>query len=292
MELGKPSSWSIGKVFGLLAVVLLLLGPFLPYHTWENRSTGELDSIPYIHGVFIDELSFIPFLSVIFIAILLFPEFPFHFEKNTRYGKINHFFLIIWGGSFFVYYIIQDLQFSASNSEWFGYPGYGYWIIIMGFICCGLAGFFERVYPTLTIYSFLHGIPTKKGTELKHEPSPEIPPQNRIEVDHPLPQNKIENAQPLPQIKEKEIPFKARETSEPAPEVSKVEPREVEPPENELTVEEIRNLRRWSKHIDEHNQAYEQCMKCQNYVFMKAKETQGAFNFTCPECNTSFTLSK
>jgi hypothetical protein len=252
----------------------------------ENEVTGEIEGISYMRLISVDALVFIPFITSILIVLLFYLKVPSILNKNIGLGKINNIIIIIWGGLFFLIFLNEALSLSNTVGEWSMYPGYGLWIIIIGFLCCSLAGFFEERFPTFTVLSYMEKINKEKGTE-------KVPESSSQKTE-----DKTEGIAPSPlNIDVQETTKEALVKPDPAPSAPAADIKDLpypvgEPIESEHTEEELRNLTRWSKHIDEHNQAYEQCMKCQNYVFMKANETQGSYIFICPECNTSYKLSK
>lgn len=276
------TSLSMGRFLGFMAVILLLVGPFLPNHVWENEETGELDEVSGLHRWYEGRFeSLIPFLSVIFIVILLYPGFPFHFEKDTRFGKANHLFLLVWGGLLFLGYLLEALFGSYTASGWMRYPGSGLWMIILGSFLMALAGYLEWKYPTMDDLLVILGIMTGKRAETVVE----IKPQATIPVKTQEVRNKPE-VKVEPQKHEQEVEPKPSVVSPP------VEQKEQQPETRELTPGEEKMLQRWIRHIDEYNQTYELCPKCNNYAFMKARDTGVAIVFTCPECNEGFTLKK
>jgi hypothetical protein len=276
MELGKVYLWPLGRKLALLAILLLVIGPFLPHHIDENESTGEIDAISYMRFISFDVMVFIPFITCILIVLLFYLKVPSFLNKKIGFGNINNIIIIIWGGLFFLIFLNEAFSISHTVGEWRMYPGFGIWIIIVGFLCCSLAGFFEERLPAFTIFFHME----KKNKEKDTEKIPEPMPQTTAD-------NTKESAPSPHQIKEEETSQETLVIADPASSAPTVESKEFE-----YTEEELRNLTRWSKHIDEHNQAFEQCMKCQNYVFMMAIVTESSFQFTCPECKAAFTLNK
>ena len=130
LEIEKPSEWSMGKKIGFIAIILLIIGPWLPYN--YNYS--------YIHYSYFGLLRFIPFLSAVLIAFLLYFKFPIYFKKDTKYVRINHFILMIWGFWFLISYFNDALPYLT--------PGYGLWVIVAGYFMCILAGLFEWRHQT------------------------------------------------------------------------------------------------------------------------------------------------
>jgi hypothetical protein len=43
LEIEKPSDWSIGKKLGVIAILLLLVGPFLPYYVFESNVNDNVN---------------------------------------------------------------------------------------------------------------------------------------------------------------------------------------------------------------------------------------------------------
>jgi hypothetical protein len=60
----------------------------------------------------------------------------------------------------------------------------------------------------------------------------------------------------------------------------------------ELTSEEEKTLLRWSRHINQFNQTFEQCMNCDKYTFIRVSDEGDKWNFKCPECGQVYMLKK
>ncbi|UCG70555.1 MAG: hypothetical protein JSV09_05935 [Thermoplasmata archaeon] len=261
LEIEKPSEWSMGKKIGLIAIILLIIGPWLPYP--HNYS--------YIQLTYFGLLRFIPFLSAVLIAFLLYFKFPIYYKKDVKYVRINHFILMIWGFWFFISYFNYALPYLT--------PGYGIWMIVAGYFMCILAGLFEwrhqaKIIPTVTPLDKVSKEPT--GQQI-------IDSVSSIDQDKPLSK---------PRILEGEHKERLMVKPESTPIVPSVEPQAIEKVMREPTSDEEKILLRWTRHIDENNQTFEQCMKCGNYVFLSAKDTRDTIVFKCPDCGTSFSLKK
>jgi hypothetical protein len=279
----KSITWSPGKILGIFAIILLLIGPFLPFYVLENMSTGWINESNHLEHWFdnLDTLS--PFLTVIFILIMLYPEFPIYFEKKFKYGKINHLFLMIWGALWSYSYFNNAIRHISTRRilsvDYYIYPGYGHWLIILGFIFCSLAGFLEWRFPTMANLTGLLGLKKEIETEPDGEP-----------VQKQVASEKIEDLSTEPMAKVKVSEVEPEGKSLPPQDIAFEKPMEIETETKAITSEEKKTLLRWARHIDEYNQSYEQCMNCQNYAFMKAKVMEDTITFTCPECDETFTL--
>jgi hypothetical protein len=274
VQFEKPSNWSKGQIIGFVAVILLILGPFLPYFRGRPYS--------YIDIEYFGLLRFIPFLSAILIVILLFLGFPMYAKRDWEYIRINHFVLILWGGWFLFTYILNLFPLFGLNQ------GIGILMIIGGFLMCTISGFIEWRYPS------------KRGTvepivEMKHE----IPSTQPVAVAS-SPQQTSRTDKPVQHIQSASRPLvvktaQKRDTVvEPAQVrvLSTAKPRTIKAPTREPVSDEEKILLRWARHIDKNNQTYEMCIKCQNYVFIKAEDMGDAIIFSCPDCNEIYKLKK
>jgi predicted RNA-binding Zn-ribbon protein involved in translation (DUF1610 family) len=203
--------------------------------------------------------------------------------------KVNNFIIMGWGFIFFLCYL-SDAILIVESWEAFGasasiYAGVGLWLIVLGFFLVLLAGFLEWRYPSMKTPGVPKvGLPMRK----KEEPAVEITSEPTTEVV----------AQPEPQegvsvTTVKEAPSEGvTVASEPeAAAVPSVKDK-VDMLTREPTSEEEKNLLRWARHINEDGQTFEQCMKCNNYVFIKAKDAGASIVFECPDCGEKFTLKK
>jgi hypothetical protein len=276
----KKLTLSIGKLLGIIAILLLLVGPFQPYWVTEDRTTGSIGASSLTDNWYDNSESIVPFITMILILILLFPQMPFYFEKDSKFGKINHIFLMLWGASFFLSYLSAAINFIGATSEWTTYPGYGHWMIVLGFFLCGLAGFLAwGGYPAMNI--------PLAAEDMKEE--------GKIEADTGSKTESVIQIKPKEVDGEsinKDMPPKIEAEKEPVPLIvpQTSEPQKIEA--KEPTSEEEKTLRRWARHIDTYNQTYEQCIKCRNYVFMRAKDTGDAIIFSCPDCSEIYKLKK
>jgi hypothetical protein len=133
IEFERPSKWSMGQMIGFIAIIFLIIGPFLPY----------LYNYPYIRYEFFGLLRFIPFISAVLIATLLYFRIPLFIKKNSNFIKINHFILIIWGFWFLLSHFVDTFPFTGPSQ------GYGFWMIICGYFLCMLSGYLEWRHPTM-----------------------------------------------------------------------------------------------------------------------------------------------
>jgi predicted RNA-binding Zn-ribbon protein involved in translation (DUF1610 family) len=279
LEIEKPSTWSIGKKVGILAVILLIVGSFLPHHVNEVKGEGlefseDTSNFNYeVWGLWI----LLPIFSGFFIAILLYIKFDIFLEMGSRRIAMKPFILMIWGLCFFITYLADATRYSKSI-EIFGAtssvsPGIGLVLIIIGFLLCAIVGFLEWRYASAAGFGIPKvGLPIRK----KEKPQVEVASEPATEVV----------AQPEPQ----EGVSVTTVTEEPTKEVT-VQP-EPTPTAAPSTSEEEKNLLRWARHINEEGQTFEQCMKCNNYVFIKAKDAGASIVFECPDCGEKFTLKK
>ena len=274
----KKLTLSIGKIIGIIAIFLFLVGPFQPYRVTENRTTGETGSSSLTDNWYDNSESVVPFITVILMLILLYPQMPFYFERDSKFGKINHIFLMLWGASFFLSFLRAAIRFVGESSEWVTYPGYGHWMIVLGFFLCGLAGFLAwGGYPKVTTSKDGELVQSEGQTGNQSSTSPE-----------PVLANPTQEEQAQPIVTEESWVTKPEHVdTSPFTDPQKGEA-EIEEP----TSEKVKILRRWARHIDEFSQTYELCIKCENYAFMKTKDTGDYIVFTCPECKEVFNLKK
>ncbi|MEE9151157.1 MAG: hypothetical protein V3U20_04900 [Thermoplasmata archaeon] len=288
LEFEKPSTWSIGKKLGLIAILLLIVGPFMPYLVSEYTygDFEELNSVTYfdydVWGLFM----LLPLLSALLMVFLLYLKSKIYFEKDTTRVNIKPFILMIWGFWFFLTYVADAIRIGQESTYFTLYAGYGLWMIALGFFLCAVVGFLEWRYPAVTGPGVPKvALPRKKEpkavAEVASEPTPQVAAS--VEVKKPIPVVKVEE----------EVPKAGPVVEpEPIPVTAPAKAKKIEAVSREPSTEEEKTLLRWARHIAEDGKTFEQCMKCEKYVFLKAKDTGDTIIFNCPECGESFTLKK
>ena len=280
LEFEKPSSWSMGKKLGILAVIMLLIGPFLPYVTWEY-SMGEekiTDSYSYFNFEVVGFWMFIPIISAVLVLFLLYFKANIYLEQNSRRMNIKPFILMLWGFWFFLCYLLDALRMGG---DFFGsstYAGFGLWIMVIGFFLTAFVGFLEWRFPAMAGPQISIGKP--KGAKAAPEKAPETVAAVEPEV-----------AAVEPVAKKEPQKISDRVKPEPSP-VTPVETKTIEAVEREPTSDEEKTLMRWARHINEEGKTFEQCMKCKNYVFIESQDKGKSIAFNCPDCGASFALKK
>jgi hypothetical protein len=283
-ELERPSEWSIGKIIAPIAILLLIVGPFLPYLIVQIRGVG-LDITDDRSYFDFDNSGFwmlIPLISAILIIILLYFKFDIYFEKDDKRVKINSFILMLWGFLFFLMYL-SDAVLIRSSVDYGGVsisylPGIGLGMIIAGFLLCCIVGILEWRYP------FTAGLKLPKvGLGKKEEPA--IAAEVKAEQEAAV----VPSIESEPGVKVEAL--KVEPIEEPGP-VPVTPTKKIEAVGREPTNEEEKELLKWVSHINEYGQTFEKCMKCKNYVFIRAKDTGDTILFNCPDCGASFLLKK
>lgn len=272
-EFEKPSEWSIGKKIGFLAIVLLLLGLFLPY--WVRDSGSRTVNVRYIQYGTFGLLGLIPLFSALLIVLLLYLNFNIYFEKDDERMKINHFILMMWSFCFVLIYIadaIRAVDYSTGNYT--AYPGIGLYMIIFGYLFCFVAGLFEWRQPSM------------KGPRILFK-------ENKVKAASPLIKpNPSRKANPSFSIKERQK-VKVKATN---PDAMQNNPSTntilMEGVNREPNNQEEKILMRWSRDISKDGRIYERCLKCGNYVFLNVEDEDKRIIFKCPGCGASFTLKK
>ncbi len=56
--------------------------------------------------------------------------------------------------------------------------------------------------------------------------------------------------------------------------------------------EREKRLISWASHINPDSMAFEQCLECNKYGFMRAEVTENTITFKCPNCNAKFTVKR
>lgn len=286
-ELERPSEWSIGKMIAPIAILLLIIGPFLPYLIVQIRGV-DLDITNERSYFDFDNSGFwmlIPLLSAILIIILLYFKFDIYFEKDGKRVKINSFILMLWGFLFFLMYL-SDAVLIRSSIDYGGVsisylPGIGLGMIIAGFLLCCIVGILEWRYP------FTAGLKLPKvGPGKKEEPV--VAAEVKAEQDAAG----VPSIESEPEVKVEALKVEPIEEPGPIPVAPTVGAKKIEAVSREPTSEEEKELFRWAKHINEYGQTFEKCPKCEKYVFLRAKDTGDTIVFNCPDCGASFKLKK
>lgn len=283
IEFERPSTWSIGQKIGVIAIILLLVGPFLPYWAREYRigDVESSDDVAYssfgTFGLFI----LIPILSAILIAIVLYFKLNISIEKDGERIRINHFILMVLGFWFFLIYLVDALRIMDLRIFSIGYilyyAGYGLWMIVIGYLLCAIAGFIEwrntsKKGESVSKIS-LSNEKVPGVTEVGAKPSP---------VTGVAP-NPITNTNV---IKVGSVPNPSPNPGNPH------DPGMMETFKRGPATEEEKTLIRWARHINRDGQTFEQCIKCNNYTFISAKDSGDFLLFKCPDCGASFKLKK
>jgi len=291
LEFEKPSTWSIGKKLGLIAIIFLIVGSFLPHHVYESSGdieyTGEISNFDYdVWGLWM----LIPPLSGILLATFLYIRFDINLEMGPRNIRMKPFFMMIWGIWFFLTYLADATRYWESV-EAYGitssvYPGIGLWMIVAGFFLCAVVGFLEWKYPTMVGPPVPKvGLPKRKEKEVVAEAIPEPSSEVAAPVEAKKPIRVVKTEEEVP----KEEPLVE---TKPIPVTAAAKAEKIEAVSREPTSEEEKTLLRWARHIAEDGKTFEQCMKCEKYVFLSAKDTGDTIVFKCPECGESYTLNK
>jgi hypothetical protein len=269
LEFERPSTWSIGRKVGALAVILLVLGPFLPYWV-RDYNPGGTAFVLYAEVFTFGLLFLIPLLSALLIFLLLYFKFGVYIEEDGEQKKINHFILMIWGPLFFVIYLADAIRASSYSTGFYEqYAGFGLWMIILGYFLCTLAGYLEWKKPHTTGPQILFG--RSKNAEVEntdiipraHDPEAVVPSGN---------------PSPNPSTNSGQNPAKSARNN-------------VTIDGNPTNAEET-TLLRWSEHVSGNGRTFELCMNCHKYSFITTKETEISIIFQCSECKTSFNLKK
>jgi hypothetical protein len=260
-EFEKPSTWSNGKRIAAVAVIFLLIGAFLSFSLFN------------------------PIVSIALIVFLLYLNFDIYLEKKdeTRI-KINHFILIIWG----TWFLLSHLAIIIIWLPFDFFPRIfliGVGLTAFGFFLCTLAGILEWRYPGTT----RPGVSKVGLTERKREePSTEVTSEPESKT---IAQHKPQEGVPMTTVEEKPtkvVTLEPEQAATSAPSVTE----KIDMQTREPTSEEEKNLLRWARHINEHGQTFEQCMKCNNYVFINAIDAGDHIKFECPDCGGKFELIK
>lgn len=147
LDFVRPSLWSFGQKVGALAILFLVLGPFLPY--WErDYKPGGAAFVLYADVFIFGLLLLIPLMSAVLILLLMYFKFGVYIEEDGKQKRINHIILMMWGSVFFFIYLADALRApSYSTGSYDQYAGFGLWIIVMGYLLCTLAGYLQWQKP-------------------------------------------------------------------------------------------------------------------------------------------------
>jgi hypothetical protein len=287
LEFHKPSTWSKGQKIGILGLVLIVIGPFLPYVVFETNFGGTIITNSYayfnfaIWGFFI----FIPFLSAFIIAMALYLKYDILLQNESTQVNIKPLIIMSLSFWFFLTYVSDVFRYFHPGNILSTYPGIGLIMIVLGFLLCFLAGFFEwraskRAGLGVGSVSPLMGPQEKPAVQPTPSPISAAPIQNAPQQN--IPKTPL-NAKPIKVVDQ---------GHEPTPSGAPITSEEVKIPDREMTAEEQKHLLRWVSHITKDGMTFERCLKCQNYVFMRATKTPDAYVFTCPECAEIFLYKK
>lgn len=281
-EFEKPSTWSLGKRVGFLAVIFLLVGPFLPY--WVRDYGSRTDDVSYIQYGTFGLLGLIPIFSALLIVLLLYLKINIYYEKDKEKMKINHFVLMMWSFCFILIYIADAIRAKDQRTAFStAYAGIGLWMIIIGFLLCFAAGFMEWRHPS------------KVGPRILFKRDKKVPSTtNVISNPSPKPVSSFESKKAVSyrSVKKEKIVTSENVIPNASHNRYNSEAASIEAVNREPRNEEEKELIRWSRHISEEGKTYERCIKCGKYVFISAEEKGGRIVFKCPECGNSFTLKK
>jgi len=281
-EFEKPSTWSLGKRIGFLAVIFLLVGPFLPF--WVRDYGTRTDDVSYIQYSTFGLLGLIPIFSALLIVLLLYLKINIYYEKDEEKVKINHFVLMMWSFCFVLIYIADAVRAKDQRTAFAtAYAGIGLWMMIFGFIMCFAAGFIEWRHPLKVGPRILFKRDKKKPTNTNVIANPYPKPVSSFESTKAISYKSGKKGNTLTPKNAESIPSHNKYNSEAA---------SIEAVNREPRNEEEKELIRWSRHISEEGKTYERCIKCGKYVFISAEEKGGRIMFKCPECGNSFILKK
>jgi hypothetical protein len=143
LEFERPGTWSLGQKAGALGLILMVLGPFLPYWT-RLYSNGQGDSVIYADITTFGLLFLIPLTTAMIFMLLLFFKLNIFIMENGMFMKVNHMIIMVLGGFMDA---IRAMWYSTSFYSQFA--GIGLIFIITGYFLCTLAGYLEWQKPYL-----------------------------------------------------------------------------------------------------------------------------------------------
>ncbi len=193
LEFERPGTWSLGQKAGALGLILMVLGPFLPYWT-RLYSNGQGDSVIYADVTTFGFLFFIPLATALIFMLLLFFKLEIFIMENGMFKKVNHLVIMALGALFGLIYVIDAIRaMTYSTSFYSQFAGIGLLFMISGYFLCTLAGYLEWQKPHLV------------GPQIlikRIEPIPEVSPNGgypiksseEITLKSPTPVNNTEMA--------------------------------------------------------------------------------------------------
>jgi hypothetical protein len=272
LKFEKPSTWSFGQKAGALAVILLFLGPFLPFWRREYLN-GETASVVYADITTFGLLFLLPIVSALLIILLLFLKFNLYIIDEIEHKKINHFILMSWGFVFFLIYIADVIRVVRYSTSYYSQlAGIGLWFIVLGFLLCIFAGFLEWQKPYMIGPQILIKRKAIANAAVSDAGYDRSSPETLLVTDNMLMSSPVEVS---PTVNN---PFYKGEGS------TIIEHR---PNNDEETI-----LLRWLEHKGNNGKTFEQCLKCKNYSIIYTKDTGASTDFTCSECGETFHLKK
>jgi hypothetical protein len=285
LEFHKPSTWSKGQKVGLIGVIALIIGPFLPYIVYEYEFGDQTVTNNYSYLIFEGWGLYMlfPFLCALIFFILLYLKVDIFMQKDSKTTNLKPFVTMALGFWFFLVHISEAARFTQYATYARRYPGIGLMLIIGGFFLCGLAGFLEWRRPSTMVPQ----VAPKK--DIVREGVASVPPQPAVErITVVSPQDPIEKqiVQKEP-IKPKPLYPASSGNSRSYADEYRIQSRSMQP-----VTKEQKTLLSWAKRLDRHKDIYEKCIKCEKYGFIEVKDTGLSLTFTCPNCNEKFTLKK
>lgn len=283
LKFKKYSTWYFGHKIGALAVVFLVIGPFLPYWGREYLS-GRTDSVNYADYLTFGLLFLIPLFSALIIFLLLFLNFNIYIDEDSEHKKINHHILMIWGIMFFLIYVADVVRVAYYSTVFFSqFAGFGLWFIVMGFFFCALAGFLQWQKPLMMGPQFLLG--------RKRAPDAAISVTNDSESVQKV--HVYEDKPPL-------YPWENSNNAVKTLNINKGITSQINPDktanlvtkQRKIQSTEEKTLLQWLEHASDNGRTFEQCLKCRNYSFINAKDTGASITFECTDCGETFLLRK
>jgi hypothetical protein len=281
LKFKKFSTWHFGHKIGALAVVFLVLGPFLPY--WgRDYLNGRTDSVIYADFHTFGLLFLIPLFSALLIFLLLFLNLNIYIDGNPGHKKINFHILMVWGTIFFLIYIVDAMRTNYySTATYAQFAGFGLWFIVMGFLCCTMAGIIQWRNPEFVGPQILSGIRTKKATVSADSDAPAVQTVHILD-DEP-------SQYPWENSKKAEISldiYNKNSLNNPDKTVKSATKK------RKTQSNEEKTLLRWMEHASGNGKTFEQCLKCNNYGFITTKDVGPSIEFNCQDCGATFELVK
>jgi hypothetical protein len=267
IEFAKPENWSIGKRTGFLSIMLLIFGPMILFFMGSIIRSYSL---------------FVAVVTIVLLITLLYTNTNIFLERGGTQRKINHFIIMVWGAWQFYSYFGLVAYYMTYPYTHFPYTLItGLWLTVIGFLLCMIAGIMEWRYPNAMGPRILFGRKSDEPAEKvykKEVRTPSIIPSNPVPAVAGNPGPK-----PVSVV-----------TGNPGPKSTSVitgNPYSTKVSVEKPTNEDEKILMRWARHIGADGQAYEQCIGCKKYTFIKAQKSGNTVVFTCPECNTHYKLN-